>query len=463
MTGWAWKLPGMSNTSSTESFPVRRGLATAGLTALLAAAGVLGGPPDPAWAQPVPVAPSPQAASPGNPATAPEEKPYVAPRNFGEWAAGIKFGVQVEGGITVNPQDPRNHRNFGSLTTDNSNRPLLNQVLLTVGREVDPKATSLDIGFKLQAMYGSDSRIYHTMGLFDQLIHDRNQLALIEANVTARIPQLFANGMDVKAGLYPTPLGLEVIDAKTNPFYSHSYIFNFGLPFKHTGVLTTSHVSDLVDIYLGIDTGTNTWLAYGAGDNNNRPGGIAGVGLNFMGGKLTVLALTHIGPENSKRNTPFANEALRYFNDVAVTWKATDKLTLSAEGNFVKDDGFNAEAWGIATYASYALNDTVTLNGRAEIFRDNNNFFVASPVGNRDFINLQRGSFANLYTASKPTTYSELTVGLTYKPSWLPPALSTAMLRPELRYDRALNSSRPYRDGRDRGAFTLASDFVLGF
>ena len=126
-----------------------------------------------------------------------------------------------------------------------------------------------------------------------------------------------------------------MIDPKPNPFYSHSYIFNYGLPFKHTGVLTTAHVSDLLDLYLGIDTGTNTFLAYGAGDNNNRPGGIAGFGLNFLDGKLTVLALTHIGPEDCKRNTPFANSALRYFNDVAVICKATDKLTLSAELNYV--------------------------------------------------------------------------------------------------------------------------------
>ncbi len=415
--------------------------------------------------QPTPAAqaPSPQATSPGNPAIAADEKPYVPPANFKEWASGITFGVQVEGGITVNPQDPNIHRNFGSLTTDNANRPVLNQALFTVARAVDPKATSVDVGFKLQAMYGSDSRIYQTLGVFDQLIHDRNQIALIEANVSARIPQLFANGMDIKAGLYPTPLGLEVIDPKPNPFYSHSYIFNYGLPFKHTGVLTTSHVSDLLDVYLGIDTGTNTWLAYGAGDNNNRPGGIAGFGLNFLDGRLTVLALTHIGPEDSKRNTPFGNDALRYFNDVAVTYKATDKLTLSTEINYVREEGFRAEAYGIAGYAAYTLSDTLTLNGRAEVFRDNSNFFVSNPVGDRDFINLQRGVFSRFYTASKPTTYSEFTLGVTYKPSWVPPALSTALIRPEIRYDRALNNSKPYGDGNDRGAVTLAADFVLGF
>ena len=418
-------------------------------------------------------APPVQTGTPGNPAAvpaapatpdaAPADKPYVAPANFNEWASSIKTGVQIEGGITVNPQDPRDHRNFGSLTTDDSNRPVLNQALFTISRDVDPKATSIDIGFKLQAMYGSDSRIYQTMGVLDQLIHDRNQIALIEASVSARFPDLFANGTDLKAGIYPTPLGFETIDPKPNNFYSHSYIFNYGLPFKHTGALATAHVSDLVDLYLGIDSGNDAFIGYGTGDNNNRPGGIAGIGLNFNDGKFTILALTHMGPEDSKRNTPFANSAMRYYNDLVVNWKATDKLTLTAEGNYVREDGFHAEAWGVSAYASYALTDTVTLNGRAEIFRDNNNFFVSNPSGNLDYINAQRGTYSTFITASKPTTYSEFTAGITYKPTWLPPALSTAMIRPEIRYDRTLNNSRVYDDARDLGSVTLATDLIIGF
>ena len=458
MPGHPWLFLDMQNIFPTTD--TARRVSPSGLCLTLA---TLAGLATGQHAQAQQLAPSPQAQSPGNPATAPADKPYVAPATLGEWASTIKFGVQVEGGITVNPRDPRSHRNFGSLTTDSANRPLLNQVLLTVSRDVDPKATSVDIGFKLQAAYGSDSRIYQTLGVFDQLIHDRNQLSVIEATVSARIPQLFANGLDVKAGLFPTPLGLEVMDPKPNAFYSHSYIYNYGLPFKHTGVLTTAHVSDLLDVYLGIDTGTNTFVAYGAGDNNNRPAGIAGFGLNMLGGKLTVLALTHIGPENAKRAVPFANDKLRYFNDVAITYKATDKLTLSTEFNYVREDGYRAEAYGVATYASYTLSDTVTLNGRAEVFRDNNNFFVSNPVGDRDYINYQRGVFSRFYTAAKPTTYSEFTAGVTYKPTWLPPLLSTALIRPEVRYDRALNNSRPYGNGNDRGAVTLATDFILGF
>ena len=407
--------------------------------------------------------PAEQTGLPGNPATAPAEKPYVAPANFGEWASSIKLSLQGNGGIVVNTQDPNSHRNFGQLFTDNSNRPTLNQILGTVSRDVDPKATSIDVGFKLQLAYGSDSRITHTLGVFDQLIHDRNQLDVSEASISVRFPDIFANGLDVKAGIYPTPLGVELIDPKTNSFYSHSYIFNYGLPFKHTGVLATAHVSDVLDVYGGIDSGTNTFIGYGSGDNNNRPAGIAGFGLNLNGGKVVILALTHIGPEDSKRNTPFANDALRYYNDASVVWKTTDALTLTTEVNFVREDGFRAEAYGIAQYASYALSETVTLNGRAEVFRDNRNFFVSNPRGSLDYANAQRGTFSQFITAPRATTYGELTAGVTYKPAGMPAQLSTLLFRPELRYDRTLNNSRAFNDGRDRGAFTLAADVVVGF
>ncbi len=379
------------------------------------------------------------------------------------WASTIKLGFQGEAGVVGNTLSPNSGRNFGMLFTDQANRPVLNQLLATVSRDIDPKSKDVDVGFKFQAMYGSDARIVHTLGVFDQLIHDRNQLDIVEANVSVHLPYLFAGGFDVKAGIYPTPLGVEVIDPKGNAFYTHSYIFNYGLPYKHIGALATAHVSDLVDLYLGVDTGVNTGIAYGAGDNNNRPGGIAGIGLNFLDGRLTVLALSHMGPENSKRVAPFANEAMRYLNDVAVVYKATEKLTLTAELNYIRDAGYHAEGYGVATYVSYALTDSVTLNGRAEAFRDNNNFFVSNPVGYRDYVASERGTFANLITAARPTTYGEFTAGLTYKIPGLPEQLTTALLRPEIRYDRALNDSTPFGDGTRRGRFTFSGDLVIGF
>jgi Putative beta-barrel porin-2, OmpL-like. bbp2 len=229
------------------------------------------------------------------------------------------------------------------------------------------------------------------------------------------------------------------------------------LPLKHLGVLGVWHASGLVDLYLGVDSGTN--VTVGDGDNNGRPGGIAGIGLNMLGGKLTFLALSHMGPEDSTRNTTFGDDAMRYYNDIVITYKYSDPLTLTTEFNYVRETGFHAEAYGAAQYAAY----TLTLNGRAEIYRDNNNFFVSNPVNNLDFVNFERGLPANFYTAARPTTYSEITAGVTYKPGNLPHVISNLMIRPEIRYDRTLSDSKPYDDSQDKGSVTLAADVILGF
>ena len=395
------------------------------------------------------------------PAAAPAAAPWAPPADFSEWASGLKYTAQIEGGIVGNPQSPDNGENFGQLFTDKANHPILNQLLLTMERDIDPKATDYDVGVKLQGMYGSDARIVHSLGLFDHAIHDRNQIDIVEANVTVHTPWAFDGGIDFKAGVYPTPLGFEVIDPKGNPFYSHSYIFNYGLPFKHLGLLSTLHTSDLLDLYLGIDTGTNVTIF--DGDNNRRPGGIFGFGLNnLLDGKLTVLALSHVGPEDSTKNTPFGDSAMRYFNDVVLTYKQSDALTFTTELNYVKEDGFRAEGYGASQYASYTLTDELTLNGRAEVWRDNGNFFVSNPVNSLDYVNYERGVNSNFYVSQGPTTYSEITAGVTYKPSGLPTVINNLMIRPEIRYDRSLSGTRPYDGGKDKGSVTLAADVVLG-
>jgi hypothetical protein len=391
------------------------------------------------------------------------EAPWAPPASLGEWVSGIKFTGQVEAGIVGNPQDPNNQTNFGQLFTDKANRPILNQLLLTLERDTDPKATDYDFGFKLQGMYGSDARITHSLGLFDHAIDDRNQIDVLEANITAHTPWLSNGGVDFKGGIYPTPLGFELINPSGNPFYSHSYIFNYGLPYKHFGLLATWHATRILDFYMGIDTGTNTTIGAGGGDNNHRPAGIVGVGVNLFGGDLTILALSHLGPDDSILNTRFGNSAMRYFNDVVVTWKRSDKLSLTGELNYVREDGFRAEAYGAAGYAAFTLTDTLTLNGRAEVFRDNNNFFVSNAAGSLDYVNYERGLPSNFIVASRPTTYSEFTAGITWKPAGVPAPLSGVILRPEIRYDRTLNNSKPFDDGTSSGSVTLAADVIIQF
>ncbi len=377
-----------------------------------------------------------------------------------DWMSGTKLSAQAEVGITGNPAGPSDFLNFGHLFTDRANQVMMNQLLLTAQRPLDPKATGYYFGFDLQLLYGTDARYTHFVGELNYLTNSRYQLDVINANVLAHVPWLFSGGIDLKVGQYPTPLGYETIDPSTNPFYSHSYIFNFGLPFKHTGGLAVGHVNQVVDLYLGVDSGANT--ALGNGDNNSAPAALGGFNLTLMGGKLTVLALTHVGPENPTRTVPGADGYMRSFNDLVVTWKASDKLTLTTEANFVRDAFFRANGFGAAQYASYALTEKLTLNGRAEIWRDDNGFFVAAFPGVFDFVNVEAGKPAPFVKSYGPNTYGEITLGVTYKPA-VPAPVANLMLRPELRWDHAFGSAAPYNAGTDHNAVTLAADLVIGF
>jgi hypothetical protein len=304
----------------------------------------------------------------------------------------------------------------------------------------------------------------------------RYQFDVVEANVLAHLPWLTEGGIDLKVGQYPTPLGYETIDPSTNPFYSHSYIFQFGLPFKHTGGLATTHVNEVLDIYTGFDTGSNTTFGI-LGDNNGAVGGIAGLNLTFLAGKLTILALTHFGPDDATRAlSPLgfnANGFWRFYNDVLVTWKATDTWTFVTEFNLARD-GFGVvspfgtvnkpvNGFGIAQYTSYALTETVALNGRLEYWRDDNNFFVASFPTNNGPILAQQGFGPPVHVApGSNTTYGALTFGVTWKPE-LPAPVTGLLIRPEVRWDHAFTNNHPFNAQRDNNAVTLGMDAVLTF
>jgi len=417
-----------------------------------------------ALAQTAPPAPAPAAPAAAAPA---------APAAPAAWVDGIKFNAQFEGGVVFNTGSPSNNANFGQAFTDLPNNVQLNQALFTVQRTPDPKV-DYDLGFALQGLYGTDGRYLHFVGVLDQATNMRYQPALIQANLQLHTPWLFGGGIDFKVGMYPTPLGLEVIDPSLNPFYSHSYIFNFGLPLLHTGALAIAHVTDYLDIYGGVDSGVNTSLGPYGGDNNSSAAGLAGFQLTLLGGNLTILALTHFGPEDPGLTVPLANRYFRCYIDTIVTWKTTDKLTLTTELNYVHDDNpaiNSPTAYGIAQYAGYALTDQFTLNGRVEFFNDRNGFFVAQNPGNQDFATAQAGYSTPLtsYGTGRGTDYGEITLGVTYKPTGLPAPIAGLLIRPEIRYDTTLDGVKAFNGpsitgaGKDVGVFTIAADVVLQF
>ncbi|WP_419728673.1 outer membrane beta-barrel protein [Lichenicola sp.] len=394
----------------------------------------------------------------GTAATATPAAP-AAPAAPKTWASTITYGAQLDAGITGNFDRPADGLNYGRLFDDKANTVLLNSLQLTVTRPIDPTLSTYDFGFILQGTYGSDARYTHYLGEFGYLTHDRDQFSILQANVTMHAPWLVKGGIDFKLGQFATLIGYETIDPSTNPFYSHSYNFNFG-PFQHTGLQAVAHVNPTLDLYGEVDTGEST--TFGGGDNNAEPAGLVGFGLNGLaGGKLTALAYIHLGPENATNALGNnANSEMRYEADSVVTYKATDKLTFVAEGQWQHDDAFGADSYGLAGYASYALTPTLTANFRGEVYRDNAGFFVAADPGNLDPIRALNGLPSRAYGAGRQT-YSEWTWGVSYKP--VIPHVALLAFRPEIRWDKSFSGGHPYNDLTNTGNFTLAGDVILGF
>jgi len=383
---------------------------------------------------------------------APAGEPTVSPTP----ESRFKISGWIDTGITFNPDSPQDNQNFGRIFDDRANEPLLNQVVINFERALAPKLGEFDWGFKLQFMYGSDARFIHSLGLFDDTAATSIlQPDLVEAYLNLHFPVITEGGLDLKLGKFVTLEGAETIDPHTNFFYSHTYIFNFGIPFNHTGALATWRATSHLNLVAGLTRGVNTSVD----DNNDSIAFHGGIGLDLNEGKIVVSAATHIGPE-----TPNNNHDQRYLNTITTTWKITDKLTSITDLNYAHDAGADADAYGVAQYFTYAINSWLTAGVRGEIFRDDKGFYVVSFANDHDPMRTLEGepTIDPRTVGGGKTTYGAVTLGLNIKPT-VPKAAASLAIRPELRFDSALNGTHPFNDSSQLNQFTAGIDVIISF
>jgi hypothetical protein len=386
------------------------------------------------------------------PAEEAEQKKIVAQ---GEAKSRLSIYGWVESGFTGNVDSPADNQNFGRLFDDRSNEFVMNQAVITAERALDP-TVGFDWGFKLQLMFGTDARFIHSLGLLDHAMESSlYQPDIPEAYLSLHLPLVTDGGIDVKLGKFVTLEGEETIDPRTNPFYSHTYIFNFGIPFNHTGALFTLYATKWLNLVAGVTRGVNTSID----DNNDAPAFHGGIGLHLNEEKFVISAATHIGPE-----TPGNDHDLRYLNTITTTWKITDKLTSITDMNYAHDDGAEASAYGVAQYLTYAINDRITAKVRGELWRDDKGFYVAQFADPGDPLRALGGeSTVDPRTVGGGrTTYGAFTVGVDIKPT-VPKPLTGLTIRPEVRVDHSFSDTHPFNDSKDETMFTAAVDAILTF
>ena len=396
---------------------------------------------------------APPPAAPVEPAPATVSTPAPAAST----PATTKFYGWIDSGITLNSTRANDRQNFGRLFDNAADELLLNQLAVTAERTLGSDASKFAWGFKAQAIYGSDARFIHGLGLLDNAANMRNQPDISELYLNLHFPVISSGGVDVKTGKFVTLEGAETIDPRSNFFYSHTYVFNFGIPFQHAGVLATLHASDTFDLMAGITRGVNTALT----DNNGAVSFHGGIGFNkLLGGKISGLLSVHIGPE-----TPHDTKDLRYLNDLTLTYTISDKQSVIVDLNYAQDDAAKVSGQGAAIYFQQTVSDTVSVALRGEAWRDSEGFFVAQLAANDDAINLLAG-YPNLNIRTiggGSTTYGALTLGANIKVPSVSKSLAGLVIRPEIRYDKSLTNTTPFIDSSHKNQFTFGVDAVLTF
>ncbi len=155
-------------------------------------------------------------------------------------------------------------------------------------------------------MFGNDWEFNYMQGLFNRAFppghfagYDLSQLY-----GEAHLPVLTPGGLDVKGGLWYTLAGYEQVPAIARPLLSVPYMFNYGQPFRHVGVVTTLHLTPRINLYNGTINGWDRWI-----DERYLWGYIGGFSWVSRDEKTNIAFTCVWGPDQFPRFLP-ANQPL---------------------------------------------------------------------------------------------------------------------------------------------------------
>jgi hypothetical protein len=231
-----------------------------------------------------------------------------------------------------------------------------NQFALSMAELWLAKAPTSDsrVGFKFKLNFGSaTSNFIHAAEPGGQPYHN-----IQEAYASYLAP--VGTGLQLDAGVFVTPLGAEVIEAKDNPNYSRGLLFSLAIPYYHSGVRATYNATDKVTVSGGVVNGWNNIV-----ENNTAKTLLGSITLKPTGA-LTI-AENYIAGEEQPNSTFWRN-----VSDTVVTYTATPMVTLI--GNY--DWGHEAipggsVMWqGFAGYAKIQVDKMCTFTPRFEWYDD---------------------------------------------------------------------------------------------
>jgi putative OmpL-like beta-barrel porin-2 len=306
------------------------------------------------------------------PVFAEEAKPAGLKPDEVKSALGISFYVQ--GGYTYN-----GNATDGATKSSENDLRVFDHKANSFGVDLAQIVALKDVtkagdgGYKIKLSTGETAKWIHARGLSGatldkpQFGEGTDTIDVTEAYVSYLAP--VGKGLRFDAGKMVTYFGAEVIEAIDNPNYSRSFLFNYAIPFTHTGVKASYAFTDTLNASFHVVNGWDN-----AEDNNS--GKCVGVSLGYAPAEIFSGYVNFMtGPEQDNNSS---NK--RTLVDLVATIKPMKPLSFILNYDDGKEDkaiattGADAKWSGFAGIVKYDFNDKFSLAVRGESFDDKDGF-----------------------------------------------------------------------------------------
>jgi hypothetical protein len=267
----------------------------------------------------------------------------------------LGLSIYLQGGYTFNFRNPDSGTNEQRIFDQKTNSFLIDLAQIQFLKD----APVGELGYKLKVSFGETAKFIHSKGLGE--LDDVVDLTEAYVNYAA----LLGRGLKLQFGKFVTYHGAEVIEAKDDFNYSRSFLFNYAIPFTHTGFVAGYTFSKSLTANLYV---VNGW------DNTNDNNKGKTFGTSFVVTPIEPFSMNFnfmYGPEQTDNSS---ND--RFLFDWVGTLKATKNLTFMVNTDYAHEDkdplnsGKNSEWYGVAGYAKYDFTDFFSTSIRAEYFDD---------------------------------------------------------------------------------------------
>ena len=293
-----------------------------------------------------------------------DAKPAVPAVSADDLKKALGLSIYVQGGYTYNENASSLTGVVGDPGQENNLRVFDHKAdsfgldLAQIVFAKDPAVGA--IGYKVKISAGETAKFIHSTGLVSSASDD--PFDLTEAYLSYVAP--LGKGLRFDYGKMVTYHGAEVIEAIDNPNYSRSFLFNYAIPFTHTGLKMSYAFADAVSASVHV---VNGW------DNSTDNNTAKTIGLSIYVAPVEMFSayINYMqGPEQP--NNTRDNRSLL---DIVATIKPIKPLSIilnydDAQEDHISATGGTAKWSGLAGIVKYDINDTYSIAVRGEYFDD---------------------------------------------------------------------------------------------